>query len=505
MILVLGHTPQERGQQLESLTLELMRLLGYVDCTTNLHSDGSEIDVRGRLPRPSIGNSVFRTLLCECKAHQSPIDMTQWCKFLGKLFHAEALEGHEVDGCFISLSGVNGHVQGHFDSLRRCRDNVSLIHGDRLGELVAQAFKMSPLEAISRHVSRLTERVATSFVTAYFNGSAYWLVGFSDGRFTFLASDGTPISADDVNQLTPMVTDSTEFHTHVDLLAERAAQVRRAKARTHVIATLFKNRGEFPPGIEAIPVVEDYSANELTETARQLIEEGLLTVRSDGVPVLQHDAGAGVTHVPARVYRELFQAACPATVLGCDFYDSGISHALLSEICEIQEGLVLTSDESELSLELLRLSPTGLRTALSPMQMIVESVRQGIQTPEVERFRAEYFVKTLLKCLREDFGIRALGEYFYRVRRLRELDLTTRLVAKSSSATVLDHSFRERIGVGELHESYGGGYVYVSILAEAPEPWEPGGVCIPSADDANETGAGTKATSTEINEPPETP
>lgn len=507
MILVLGSTPQDRGQQLESLTLTLLRLLGYVDCTTNLHASGSEIDVQGRLPRPTVGSISYRTLLCECKAHQSSIDMTQWCKFLGKIYHAEALEGHEVHGCFISLSGVNGHVQGHFDSLARHKDTVSLIHGDRLGELVRNAFQMVSVESISRQVAQLTPRVVISFSTAFYNGTAYWVVGFSDGAFTLLGPDSTPLSAEQVDAVSPLVVQSTEMHTHVDLLAEQAAQIRNARARTHVIATLFLNHGVFQPGIDAFPPTEDFTPNELAAIARLLIQEGFVTVRGDGIPILSQELHGAVIHVSARVYRELFQVACPIAVLGCEFYDSGVSHNLLNEICEIQGGLILSHEERERVLELLRLSPTGLRTALVPIQMIVESVRQGVRTPAIERFRTDHFLETLLKCLRSDFARHNLAEYFFTVRGLRELDLTTRVIAKSASEAVLDLAFRERIGVGAAHESIGGGYVHVALLANAPEPWEPGGVCIPSAADIDETGrtgVENEATSLEPDDPPAT-
>lgn len=481
MILILGSTPQEKGQQLESLTLILVKLLGYVDCTTNLHASGSEIDVQGRLPRHTVDNISYRKLLCECKAHQSPMDMTQWCKFLGKLFHAEALEGHEVHGCFISLSGVNGHVQGHYESLARHKDTVSLIHGDRLGELVMRAFQMVSIEVVSRNVSQLTPRVATSFSTAFFNSIAYWVVGFSDDTFAILTTDGTPLSATQCDVLVPLVVQTTQLHTHVDLREEQAAKVRHARARTLVIATLFTSNGVFQPGFEAFPMIEDFTQSELASTARTLIQEGLVTVREDGVPILVQDNHDGVVHPPARVYRELFQISCPLAVLGCEFYDMGISQALLKEICEIQEGLVLPDEEHERAIALLRLSPTALRASLFPIQMIVESVRQGVRIPSMERFRADHFLEVLLKCLRSDFGRSALSEYFFTVRGLRELDLTTRVVAKSSSETRLDLAFRERIGVGAAHESIGGGFVHVALLADAPEPWEPGGVCIPAA------------------------
>ncbi len=77
------------------------------------------------------------------------MDMTQWCKFLGKVFHQETCTQAEVAGCFISLSGVNGYVQGNYDELRRHRASITLLHGDDLLSLVREIIPFITLQEIN--------------------------------------------------------------------------------------------------------------------------------------------------------------------------------------------------------------------------------------------------------------------------------------------------------------------------------------------------------------------
>ena len=92
-MIILAATPNEKGSQLEALTQRLLRHRGYENCTTNVMANGAEIDVRGELPLRGLGADRRQKLICECKAHKAVVDMTQWCKFLGKVFHQEVCEG----------------------------------------------------------------------------------------------------------------------------------------------------------------------------------------------------------------------------------------------------------------------------------------------------------------------------------------------------------------------------------------------------------------------------
>ena len=84
---ILGENNDSRGSQLEALTERILNCLGYENIIKNRISHGGhEIDVEARLPQPSIAESSVTRLICECKAHNAPIGINDWLKFLGKLF-----------------------------------------------------------------------------------------------------------------------------------------------------------------------------------------------------------------------------------------------------------------------------------------------------------------------------------------------------------------------------------------------------------------------------------
>lgn len=51
-------------------------------------------------------------LICECKAYRSSVSITDWLKFLGKVFVEECQD--KVEACFIVLSGGNEYVAGSY-------------------------------------------------------------------------------------------------------------------------------------------------------------------------------------------------------------------------------------------------------------------------------------------------------------------------------------------------------------------------------------------------------
>jgi hypothetical protein len=112
---ILGKTNDDRGTQLEILTRELLESLGYKRLKMNVANDAGEVDVEGEFVTPLPVEPKRTKVIAECKARKEPITMSDWLKFLGKVFIARA-SGEDVAGCLVALSGVNGNVTGSHDS-----------------------------------------------------------------------------------------------------------------------------------------------------------------------------------------------------------------------------------------------------------------------------------------------------------------------------------------------------------------------------------------------------
>ncbi len=148
-LIILGTNTDDKGTQLESLTQFLLGELGYTDIVVNeIKAGGQEIDIRAERRFPSMGGEQTFRVICECKAHKTPIAMPDWLKFLGKVFVEETQLNRRVNGCLIALSGVNGNVAGSFDALCETGERIELITGDGLVRLLSRTFTIIPLPEV---------------------------------------------------------------------------------------------------------------------------------------------------------------------------------------------------------------------------------------------------------------------------------------------------------------------------------------------------------------------
>lgn len=471
-MIILAPTSNDKGKQLETLTRNLLRHRGYENCTTNVMANGAEIDVRGELPLPGLGAIQHRKLICECKAHKALMDMTQWCKFLGKVFHQEVCSQAEVAGCFVSLSGVNGHVQGNYDELSKHKESISLLHGDELLKLIAEITPFVSLTEISRRCATITNRTPSRFEPAYHDGKMFWVVVFSGGDYTILSANGLPIESELAESLPEMVETELDVSSYIDIEQESEAQLRAAMAQVLVVATLFSANGSVD-SIEALAQIEDFTTEELKVAARALVDEGHLQESADGkllVPTTTTDDGELVT---LDIYRILFAYRFPNNVLQADFYQSHINKAFLNEVCKVQAGLPLSDVESDELIALLRLSPSAVAQSLRPMPMIVVGRETEQPNQHVDRFHQDYFRQRALEALKQDFHTAELAEFFHKHRGFRELEYTSKLILKSEAKVEKEAGFTERIGIRRAADSLGGGLLHVAMLKYAPQPWEP--------------------------------
>jgi hypothetical protein len=138
---VFGKHSDDKGTQLEQLTRRLLERLGYRQVALNVvGSGGSEIDVRAEYPVPGLLESSPIRLVGECKAYETPINLPDWLKFLGKVYSEEARRPGQVRGLLVALSGANGNVLGAVDELRLHKDTVDVVTGERLTSLALQEF-----------------------------------------------------------------------------------------------------------------------------------------------------------------------------------------------------------------------------------------------------------------------------------------------------------------------------------------------------------------------------
>jgi Restriction endonuclease len=184
---VFGTSSDDKGTQLEALTFRLLRRLGYHEITANvIGSGGNEVDVRAEFLLPPIHASGRITLIAECKAHDSPITLTDWLKFLGKIYTEKARGSLQVRGILIALSGANGNVAGAVKDLMAEDSSVELITGERLGELTSSEFGLADVADALKYVSGLTDDPTTEISLGYYGGELFWIAEFPRSSYALL-------------------------------------------------------------------------------------------------------------------------------------------------------------------------------------------------------------------------------------------------------------------------------------------------------------------------------
>lgn len=115
---ILGKNTDDKGSQLEELTRDILATQGYGNIVTNsVYSGGSEIDVVASRKSLTGVNNMDYPVICECKAHDKAIVMTDWLKFIGKLYIAKLKNKYTI-GLMLALSGANGNVVGSYNDIK---------------------------------------------------------------------------------------------------------------------------------------------------------------------------------------------------------------------------------------------------------------------------------------------------------------------------------------------------------------------------------------------------
>ncbi|MHB8840689.1 MAG: hypothetical protein ACYC56_02675 [Candidatus Aquicultor sp.] len=480
-MLILGE-PNDKGRQLEELTRVLLANMSVTDITVReIRAGGEEIDVSGSQILPMLGGAQTHQIICECKAHNSPIDLPQWLKFLGKVFAQEKSCGVNISGCFISLSGVNGNVMGHFKELRNHYDKINLVEGDDLLKSVSKVFNLSELDVVKLTLSKYTDRQVFRHDIAYYDGCVYWILFFSADKYTILDSTGALLSEEQRSVLCPLIEDIESARSYIDLEQEEQARERLWQLERDILSQIMMNNGSVASSeLIAIQTGQNgFTAEECEKTIDNLIGHDWILRSGDRQEVGFHAEDADNYYERlALIYRVLVARPPIVEVLGCDYFDAHINERLISEIQRIQGGLVLSPEDIEEISNVLKISPHALSKALRPDPIVIAlNAQPGLDGADLDKFKASYFMVQLYFELAEDFKSSSfLFKYFYETRGLREIDILQKIQVKSETGIELDREMRQRRGLEKafsvIDEEIMDGYLPSLLPDNTPEPWD---------------------------------
>ncbi|MFO1043558.1 MAG: hypothetical protein U0941_17380 [Planctomycetaceae bacterium] len=468
-LIILGENTDDKGSQLESLTLKLLSQLRYSKLVTNvIGTGGQEVDVSAEHAMPEIGETASIKVLCECKAHKQPVGMSDWLKFLGKLWSERLANGVDARGCFIALNGVNGNVFGHYESMKAKGMPIKLVTGESLIAEISKQFQCCSLESLVADLGRMTARRPVEYAMCYYQQDVNWVVKFADDTFTLIAAKGCSDTVPDVSKLTGLIADSMSGQ-FVDLAAERAAQEQLARQNVIVIGSLFVCGGH--GSVVEIQSQMTRADGQVPDTALvvstldRLAQQGLVAEANGDWKLLPNGDQPGEVVLLLRAFME----GIDVSAIGCGYYDKLIDDALLGEICRIQGDLPIPEEWRERVLRILQWSPHALAWSLYPEPLIVAHRGQGTPMNEDD---FHIFISNITERLAADFRLAPLREYFYRVRKIVEIDVSRTAIVKGPDKAEAEIAWRDRVVIGELDDSLGGGLRHMRALNNSPEPWE---------------------------------
>lgn len=394
---ILASGKDAKGTQLEYLTKAILDSLGYQYVATNyIASGGDEIDVFAKIIIPSPGKLMEYPVLCECKAHESPISENDWQKFLGKMFKQRE-RNRLSQGLMIALSDANGNVKGDYDQSHY--EGIQLLQGNDLIQPLSKAFSLESEPIAREQVSHLTNETVVSVDLVLLEKEIYWLFTFASGQFSVFDKNYHSLSESVANSLLPLLSKYTTHNpsSYKDIRKEFEFVRRRELVHTVFCWRMMKGSLHFD---EAIANVVSLTKGAIVPDIKDVEEVAA------SIPFARVDSQAKTAFLkePEEIeyivfYRELLQGAVPVSLID-DYYLCHIDYDLLNRICELQFGLPINENDNEKCLFLLRHSPSALRYALTPDPLLKGMVMMDKHSEN--HSARNHFVERLISLFEDD-------------------------------------------------------------------------------------------------------
>lgn len=414
---ILGKTKDDKGTQLEQLTCKILEYQGYVNVATNIQVSGaSEIDVTACKTERTGIKEISTPVICECKAHEKPIVMTDWLKFIGKLYIARKAEPRTI-GLMLALSGANGAVIGSATNDFKGDAGIQLIANDDIITLLTQVFGLLDIAAVRSKLSTIPIPRISDVNLLYYNFNVWWIAECEDGHFTVFHSDLRPASYKEANTILPMLPDVTIYQEKdfFDVWQDMETGMLIKQIQKLLLSDLLIN------GPQKKNIIyeryKDYDNQILTEA----IDTCEFFVYGDNLCLSL--CGFSEANI-VDLYRFMLNGECPVSFFATKFYQDNINEDLMEKIWQIQGGFKLPSDMLSDSLQLLKLSPSALRYALH-YDRVLSGATLMRGNVEMTNLYNSHFMSMLQYAFINDYRNQALSNLYYETFEIHKLQICT--------------------------------------------------------------------------------
>lgn len=397
-ILILESNRDRKGAMLECIVKNILRYLQYEYVATNeIGAGGNELDVVAERRIPSINKVEVYPVICECKAHEKPIDMTDWLKFLGKVYK-ETLNNSRAEGLLIALNDANGNVKGDIRTTNY--QNVRLLSAEVLVKVCIQCYSMASMQQVQDVVKSWTTDIVSDMSIVMYEGLPYWMVTFIDDKYAILTKDAEFITPENVSSLTSLISELTPVteERYTDIRKEKIIHIKEHTIMTVVSWAVMKSSKTVRQIAE---LVVEHSGNTIHPSEDEVaicsnrlsymaVKDGTIALK----PINEIDF--------VEFYRTVLSLGIPAKLYDSFYYDH-IDELLLEELLHIQGDIDLDQEEKNMVLFLIKHSPSALRTMLYPNKMFTPKVNVSEVDKEALKESVNgLLLQTLANCIEVD-------------------------------------------------------------------------------------------------------
>lgn len=404
-IFCLGDTKEEKGHQLELITQAILRKQGYVNITCNaVGSGGNEIDVSARYHQPLLAESIDIPVICECKAHKTPIDMTDWQKFIGKRAIA-ARENTNTVGVMISLSGAKPTVLSDYENVKsKTPRNIFLHSEEEIIPVLREEFNVEEENAIVDLMEQELQKAVSHVFLLCYKQHFIWYIELTDNAYT-LYSHSIVWSDRDIEQLQKLLKKEKIVGSQVFLnYWERERQQHELQHVQMQLVVLLSVRGSLP--IDDVINEINNQTSTIAPVSKILLMKSIEKfsfVTFDGA-LLSMKSDNDIDFV--EFYRFVLNGDCPLDYFYSDYYQSHINAPLLREILAIQSSLNISEEHFPKILFLLKASPKALRYSLFPDKRISTTRRDEmvkLRIPAIDELQNSLYIEGITRHFMLDY------------------------------------------------------------------------------------------------------
>lgn len=441
---ILGKTKDDKGAQLEQLTKRILEYQGYSNVATNVQVSGaSELDVTASKTEHIGINDIVTPVICECKAHEKPITMTDWLKFIGKLYIARKTEPRTI-GLMLALSGANGAVIGSATSDFKDDTSVQLIANDNIISLLSKVYGLPHSAGIKEQLSQLPIPTIAEINPIYYNSEIWWLIGCNDKHFTLCHSNTNPAKFDEVKDVLPMISAVTEYQVQsfIDIWHSLEIGVELRQIEKFIVCELMKH-----DSVEIATVRQLFKSIDEDNFNSAVKNSLFINIDESNKSMKLCDF---TKESIVELYRFLLDGECPIEAFATSFYQDHINEGLLEQIWKIQGGFILPKELHDKCIILLRLSPLAMKYSLQPDGFLSGS-SMLIENQDMMNLYYNHFLGTLQDAFISDFRNVSLNSLYFDAHGVEKVQLKTNTTIHVRNLPPVEMSIVQNFALAKLN------------------------------------------------------